>query len=306
MIYTSRDRVKQILREQEEARQLAAAKAKAEREANDKKFYGEQYIDLSNSAYTKKQRLLNELQESKESMLNDIILGIFNECFNKIYSEDKQFDNLKRNLVANFIKSEGVEKLIHNFKYNSDYLAEFAYLLEETYGQIKKSAECYDKKFTVDASVKNDFIEKLSSAEHSRVANKIQTRVSDAVEDFVVSNTNDGEEIRELLQKVQNKVSNIPKAEAAAIEENAKRKINKILNKPLRTIFSEMVHRFSKAVYSNPNLNSYKLENGKCNMDLVVETCKVIYTFLEMVNTTKMTSVTENTIKEMLENIGKY
>lgn len=305
MVYTSRDHVKQILREQEEARQLAEAKVRAEREAINRRLYGEQTVDLSDTAYAKKQRLLKELQESKASMLNDVILGIFNECFNKIYSEDKQFDGLKRNLVANFIKNEGVETLLRNFKYNSDYLAEFAYLVEETYGQLKKSAECCDKKFAVDSSVKDDFIEKLSCANHNRVAARIQTRVSDAVEDFITSNTSDGEEIRELLQNVQNKVANLPKSEAAAIEENAKRKVNKILNKPMRSIFSEMVHRFSKAVYSNPNLDSYKLENGKCNMDLVVETCKVMYTFLEMVNTTKMAIVNENTIKEVLESIGK-
>ena len=235
-----------------------------------------------------------------EAMTFDVIMHIFDECFDRrYYSEDERFSVLKESLVKNFIKEEGAENLIRRFKYTSNTLAECALLIETTHKKITKKVNYKDNEFIIDTNLKNDFFDTLNNQNFESITDKIRERVSDAVEDFVTQNTNDRIEIKEILQKAQD---NISKAKTEEVKEsysiNAKRKINTIQQRS-KNIFGEMVYNNTRDIAKDPDLRKiYIDESGHLNMDKIVESCKVMYTFLECLNTTKMTQIDTEKIKE--------
>ena len=236
-----------------------------------------------------------------EAMTYDVIMHVFDECFDRrYYSEDEKFSVLKESLVKNFIKEEGVDNLIRRFKYTSVTLAECALLIETTHKKITDKVNYKDNEFTIDNNLKNDFFSTLNDQNFEAITSKIRERVNDAVEDFVVQNTNERLEIKDILQKTQD---NINKATSEGVKEsyniNAKRKINMIQQRP-RNIFGEMVYNNAKDITKDPELRKmYMDESGHLNMDKIVESCKVMYTFLEFLNTTKMVEMNPEKVKEI-------
>jgi hypothetical protein len=56
----------------------------------------------------------------------------------------------------------------------------------------------------------------------------------------------------------------------------------------------------AESVMKNENLKKQFTEDGKVNINKVVENCEIMYTLLEMVNTTEMIRVNESYIKELI------
>ena len=215
-----------------------------------------------------KQKAFSEFATTvKESLMADYINYIYEGCFNKIYSEDSNYENIKGNLVMGFIKSEGVNKLLNRFKYQSEMLAEAALLIEESTKTILE--KCADSKcsFSLDTCDRDNFYDKMMNASPEAVTDKIRARVG-----------------------------------YSAI---AKRKISNINNKP-KSVFEAVVYKLSKAAMTKPELKEAYLDSdGHLKMDAIVESSKVIYTFLEMLNTTKMVDMNESTVKDVLQNMFK-
>ena len=51
-------------------------------------------------------------------------------------------------------------------------------------------------------------------------------------------------------------------------------------------------------------LESYRLENGKLNMQKIIDTSEVMYTFLEMVNSMKIKDIDNRYLTEVLNSIA--
>ena len=236
-----------------------------------------------------------------EAMTYDVIMHIFNECFDRrYYSEDEKFSALKESLVKNFVKEEGAENLVRRFKYTSVTLAECALLIESTHKKITEKVNYKDAEFNIDNNLKSDFFDTLNNQNFESITTKIRERVNDAVEDFITQNTNDRIKIKEILQQTQD---NINKAQTEELKEsyniNAKRKIN-IIQQHSRNIFGEMVYNNTKEISKDPELRKiYTNESGHLNMDKIVESCKVMYTFLECLNTAKMVQMDPEKIREI-------
>ena len=253
----------------------------------------------------------------KEALLAEAMMSIVNKSFNKIYSEDARFNNLKNALVYNFIREEGATKLLEEFKYKSDLLAQYAMLIESTYHEITDKTS--DVEYSIDPEVKDRFYEKLANANISTVTNKICDRVQDAVETFVTQNANNREEIRTVLQQTQEKIdaaqqkvpattTDVTAAEEAAdaYSQIANRKI-RMIEERTANIFDELAYNACRNLYNLPadKRKEFTLENGKLDMEAVMESCKVIYTFLETLNTTKIHEFTPEELESLVENVYK-
>lgn len=239
----------------------------------------------------------------KSSLLSECIMHLFNNSFNKIYSEDSKYENLKKSLVNNLINDYGTDNLLRRFKYESEYLAEVSYLVNTTYDafceKCSKDGDCY----TLDTVVKDDFFSNLNLSNIDKITEKIRDRVEDSVEDFIVTNTSDKEKIKEVLQSTNDKINNSTSEESK--QESArlgKQMIKKIERKP-KSIFNALVYNLVETVMKDENLLSrYKMSDGKLDMDSILESAKVTYTFLEMLNTAKIVdkNYLMNVIKETI------
>ena len=239
----------------------------------------------------------------KSSLLSECIMHLFNNSFNKIYSEDSKYENLKKSLVNNLINDYGTDNLLRRFKYESEYLAEVSYLVNTTYDafceKCSNDGDCY----TLDTVVKDDFFSNLNLSNIDKITEKIRDRVEDSVEDFIVTNTSDKEKIKEVLQSTNDKINNSTSEESK--QESArlgKQMIKKIERKP-KSIFNALVYNLVETVMKDENLLSkYKMSDGKLDMDSILESAKVTYTFLEMLNTAKIVdkNYLMNVIKETI------
>lgn len=240
----------------------------------------------------------------KNSLLTECIMHLYNECFNKIYSEDSKYDNLKKSLVSNLIEDYGVDRMLRRFRHQSEFLAETAYLVDTTYEAMmekcNKDGDCY----TICPVERDSFFSNLNLSNVDKIAEKIRDRVEDSVEEFITTNTSDKEKIKEVLQSTTDKVNNASSETTKAESTRLGLKRVKAIERRPKSIFNSMVYNMAETALSDPDIiNMYKTPQGKLDMDSILESTKVTYTFLEMLNTTKM--VEESYMMDLIKEILK-
>ncbi len=149
----------------------------------------------------------------------------------------------------------------------------------------------------------------------------IRTRVADAEEAFIKRNQEDKQKIDDLLSKISKNVATVEKisseegegskeAESAkkTMEESTlmykKQIINIRENKPM-SIFEKMTRDISESIIKDPRkVNMFINEStGTPDFGLITETSKVMYGFLETLNTLQLESVNSKYILNIINNI---
>ena len=165
-----------------------------------------------------------------------------------------------------------------------------------------------------DSEGKGKILDNLDKEEDVQKAiDTIRNRVADAEETFIKNNAEDKKKIDELLTKISTNVKTVndlgnkedPKSKIAQESvQMAKRQIDIIkTNRPL-TIFEKMTRNLSLNIVKDCTVReSFIEEHGQLDVDMIVETAKVMYGFLETVNTLQLEKVDEAYIKNVLENM---
>ena len=165
-----------------------------------------------------------------------------------------------------------------------------------------------------DSEGKGKILDNLDKEEDVQKAiDTIRNRVADAEETFIKNNADDKKKIDELLTKISTNVKTVndlnnkedPKSKIAQESvQMAKRQIDMIkTNRPL-TIFEKMTRNLSLNIVKDCAVReSFIEEHGQLDVDMIVETAKVMYGFLETVNTLQLEKVDEAYIKNVLENM---
>ena len=137
----------------------------------------------------------------------------------------------------------------------------------------------------------------------------IRTRVADAEETFIRNNAEDKKKMNELLNKISNNVKTVedladkdPAAVEAAKESAMyyKGKMNDVKFERELTVFERMSRILTENIVKNDNIKDmYLNENGQLDIPLVVESAKVMYAFLETLNTIQIENVDEKYITKV-------
>ena len=141
----------------------------------------------------------------------------------------------------------------------------------------------------------------------------IRSRVADAEETFIKNNAEDKKKVDELLDKISKNVKTVEDLndknnEKSKVSEESlrfdKRKIDEIRNNRTLTVFEAMTRNFSSGILKNEEIKThYVTESGSLDMDLVVEGAKLMYGFLETINTLNLAIVDANYIKNIIDNM---
>lgn len=147
----------------------------------------------------------------------------------------------------------------------------------------------------------------------------IRSRVADAEEAFIKRNQEDKEQIDALLSKISQNVATVEKisnddsteAESAkkTMEESTlmyKQKINSIVSDKPMTIFDKMTRNISESIIKDPNkVKMFVNEStGTPDMTYIVEASKVMYAFLETLNTLQLEKVDGAYITKMINSMS--
>lgn len=174
-----------------------------------------------------------------------------------------------------------------------------------------------DQDTTIDGHTDNDgkIFDDLNKEEDvQKAVELIRSRIADAEETFIRNNAEDKKKIDELLNKISNNVKTIEdlgdkdETKTKIAEESVrvyKRHIDSIKeNRPL-TVFEKMSRNLSRNIIKDEVVReNYITESGTLDTDLIVESAKVMYGFLETINTLQFEKVDSAYIKKVLDSMN--
>lgn len=177
-----------------------------------------------------------------------------------------------------------------------------------------------DSDITVDGNTENkgqifDELEKEDDVQ--KAIDLIKTRVADAEEQFIRNNAEDKKKMDEVLNKISANVKTVEDLAGKKDKESetksdiaqeavrmSKREYDNIVNNRPLTIFEKMTRKLGSGIIKNAAVKeSYMNEEGSLDVDHVVESAKVMYGFLETINTLKLENVNSKYITDVLNNI---
>ena len=165
----------------------------------------------------------------------------------------------------------------------------------------------------MDTTIKDDFFENLNLEDTGDVSDMISQRVMASIDDFIKSNSNDREKIKEILTDAKEKIDQVKANEdkddetkteiAESYDHIAKRHITNIRNRK-QNVFNVMVSEMCKNAMKNDDLKREFVTEGKINVPKVVSRVSLMYTFLETVNTMKLADVNEAYLDEVIASLS--
>jgi len=228
----------------------------------------------------------------KEAFLFEAIKYFYNESsVQEIEKEELQ--TTKDTIIMGFIKENGVENILNKFRKRDVVLTDIANFVNESTRAIMeeneeklKDSETAPEDIQVSVDDRESFIDKMAQQkeEIEDVGAMVQTHVANNVEDFIASNVEDRQQIKDILDDVKEKVASIKAANADVAEQikeskimKARREIHKIKNSK-KNILECMVNHLSKRVIAE-NHQAF-LDDHSIKMDKIVETAECMLTML--------------------------
>lgn len=286
-------------------------------------------IPVTESAYAARSRYLNDkkfeeekqksqkeyadfISNSRDYLLVEAINMILQNSLNEdTNTSDRQYGKA---LVEGFVKEQGSVKLLNNFSKKSLLLAGISEAVKETHEKIIHGcADNGNKTYRITKTLNDEFFNKLIALDDKKINEKINERVCNSIEDFVQSNVNDKLDLDDLAEKTKEKIDNI-KAKNTEEKEKIKesytlqyqRQVNNIKNRVNRPVglYEQIMHSMTHGIVSdNTILESFTTSEGRLDMGKITGKVNVLYTFLEMLNTTKMINVDEVFIESVLKDM---
>lgn len=229
----------------------------------------------------------------KEAFLFEAIKYFYNESSVQDI-EKEELQTTKDTIIMGFIKENGVENILNKFRKRDVVLTDIANFVNESTRAIMeeneeklKDSETAPEDIQVSVDDRESFIDKMAQQkeEIEDVGAMVQTHVANNVEEFIASNVEDRQQIKDILDDVKEKVASIKAANADVAEQikeskimKARREIHKIKNSK-KNILECMVNHLSKRVIAE-NHQAFLDDRNSIKMDKIVETAECMLTML--------------------------
>lgn len=159
-------------------------------------------------------------------------------------------------------------------------------------------------------STKEDLFDQMEQEDDINSAvDLIAQRVQSAEAEFIEKNASDKKKIEKIVDNLGERLKGATEdpdkkpdiSEKQQLE--ATRMISNIRENRYHTVFEEMVKQNYDYILKHEDIKEdYTLEDGSIDTAAIVESSKVLYGFVEFVNTIQLEDVNEKFIKELLEN----
>lgn len=229
----------------------------------------------------------------KEAFLFEAIKYFYNESSVQEIEKD-ELQTTKDTIIMGFIKENSVENILNKFRKRDVVLTDIANFVNESTRAIMeeneeklKDSETAPEDIQVSVDDRESFIDKMAQQkeEIEDVGAMVQTHVANNVEEFIASNVEDRQQIKDILDDVKEKVASIKAANADVAEQikeskimKARREIHKIKNSK-KNILECMVNHLSKRVITE-NHQAFLDDRNSIKMDKIVETAECMLTML--------------------------
>ena len=236
------------------------------------------------------------LQNVKEAFVTEAVLKIYKESsVTPLTNRDKV---IAKNLVSRFVKEQGAGDLINSWATKNVLLSEVSRITQKYYNKV---LETFMDDYALDTTIKDDFFEELEDLDVTDAAKLIRERVADSIQQFTDTNFAAKLDYEDIIKQAQERIATANDegiAEQYSIQ--AKRKINEMKLNMKKNVFNIMVESLARKAVTDESYKKIYMNESKLDIDKVVEDTTLIYTMLEMVNTTKMIKVDEKVIADYL------
>ena len=280
----------------------------------------------------------NKLIESKSAFMDEVQKALVsNALFYSIMEPvlDEQVANthektLAASVINEFVNQQNIPQMIRDWKHKSIYLAEIASNIDKYADIIKESADEKIKQglsekdaFDIEDADINKFVIDIKDTIPKDITKLISDRVEDSVDNFIDTNKKNKFEIKKIYDNTKGKIDQINQDQAEVTQDVptdqpdqtqvmqqeavafARRKEREILERPT-TVFGEMTNIMLESIHKVGVLKeAYSNEYNKINFGKIVNDTKVMYSFLECINTLNLVPIDEEYINNMLFDMRK-
>lgn len=303
---------RQYLAEQRKAKEEAAKLAR-QKSINE---FNQHIVEEENQkmAFNKSVDKLFEFKANvKKSLIKKMLMEL---CVGSIPNYTHREYSICENLIENYISEVGETALLKNMRFSENgFLRTCWSEINSHYKTITEDATRDEDTQYIDSGSLDDFWNDVDNTEDvDDITNLIRMRVSNAEENFVNRNQQDKENVKTVLKQTADRVQMAKDTNdndyAESVEESetriAKDKIYKIQHEGYRSVFDRMVRNLSEAAVKNKDAKGSLIdENGKLNMDSIVESARCMYSLLETIGTIQLEKVDNKYIEDTLKSI-KY
>lgn len=264
-----------------------------------------------NSQYMNQQKRADKRDNILETFLFEALYETFDRSIaghSHVYMKP-----LMRALVKSYIaESGGAYNLLEKMRTKTLFLSEMNRIVNKYANQAITEADLNNEvEDCISDEIKQSFYDELNTTEIEDVTKEIRTRVSDSVSQFIADNTEKKHEIERIIddnvkakEELTQSLAGDEEAPVDEIKESydstTNRKISAIKNKK-RSILAYFVEGVCKSTMRNQKLFNESSTDGKLDMDKVMDKAGTMYTFLEMLNTTKLEEVNSDYLKKVIE-----
>ena len=267
-------------------------------------------------SYTEKR---NDFCRQLDKFKTDVKTYFLSESLTKLLKDslpenvDESYINVGKNMINKFIADEGVDRLLSRFSQTSVFLAEMANIVNESYTEVMEKCDtdsCDVSDLYVMPSSHQKFFDRLNGFDTEKMSTAIAQRVSDAEQEFIMSNVEDRKKMEEAAEKTKEKIDNfvgrtkeVTEAVREEYQRDYKRQIHDLSNRRRGILEAMVLKAGSKIMKSDDMRKEFTTESGKFDADKTIDTCEVLYTVLEMINTAKMRPVNAEYVQLIIDGV---
>lgn len=244
----------------------------------------------------------------KNTLVVETLYKILKESTNKEVQDDITSKNIMRAMVNEYVHENGYDIILNRMK-TASVATSFMYkVITETASNILESVDKNNPEtFVIKPEMRDEFFKQLDYSDSEAISDAINQRVSDAMQDFVTANTKDHEDITAALQQAQEKIANVPEEDVElreSYEIKAKRASTEIRNRP-KSVLHNMIVAMSESVLKHPEMHDEFMVENHLNMKKIVSRTSLMYTFMEMLNTSRIDTINEAYIENIIKNLSE-
>lgn len=279
--------------------------------------------------------LVDQFSESVNSRLLECCLyqGMLKPVLKEQFCNSHE-RKLGKTLVRNFIKEHGAFNLIQSLKDKSCYLNEWYDAIKGYHNAMMNEAKEIAQEGIPEAEmfeIEDDTIKKFvfdtKSIIPKDITKMITSRVEDAVNDFIDQNKKQKEEIKKVYEKAKEKVASLkdtidpndpsfqdfngdPNTEldpkyGDQVQEQAMAMVRgkqRAFREEATSVFSILSKNTLEAIHRNQAIKeSYSIGmTGRLDFQKAINDTKVMYSFLECLNTLNIMDLNESTLSKLL------
>ncbi len=248
------------------------------------------------------------VSNSKIYFVSEALNYFLQPCLESISYQGKEKGKL---ICEEFVKEEGADKLLSTMSKKSLILSGIAEACNSAHKQVIHGCDSTDPStYKITKTISDKFFEKLDGMSDKNITKKINERVCKSVEDYVQSNVEDKENLDKLADETKEKIDNIKAKTTEQKDKIAqeftmlyKKKVGEIKshkNKAINIFEAMMSSATESALQDKALLEAYTNSDGKLDIEGIRENVTVMYTFLEMVNTLNIKSITPEYINKIV------